>query len=127
MRYCAFMAVMLLVAGFAFGADVDGKWTATMQDMTLGYEFKAEGTTLTGTHTGPEGNVVPIKDGKIDGNNISFAYDSDGYGGMKMSFKYTGVLSGNVLKLSYITDMGGGFGGPDGGPPAVSFIAKRVL
>jgi len=42
---------------------------------------------------------------------------------MKMTIKYTGVLLGDVLKLSYTNDMGGGFGG---GAPPVIFIAKRV-
>ena len=106
MRYFAFMTVMLLVAGFAFGADVDGKWTTTMSgmggggDMTLGYEFKAEGTTLTGTHTGPQGNVVPIKDGKIDGNNISFTIVVDAQG-QEMTLPHKGVVvSADEIKLT---------------------------
>lgn len=100
MRYCAFVAVMLLAAGFAIAADVDGKWTTTMQGMTLGYEFKAEGTTLTGTHTGPEGNVVPIKDGKIDGNNISFSITID-MQGQEMVLEHKGVVvSADEIKLS---------------------------
>jgi hypothetical protein len=105
MRYCALVAVMLLVAGFAFGADVDGKWTTTMSgmgggDMTLGYEFKAEGTTLTGTHTGPDGNVVPIKNGKIDGNNISFSIVID-MQGQEMTLEHKGVVvSADEIKLT---------------------------
>ena len=106
MRYCAFVAVMLLVAGFAFGADVDGKWTTTMAggmgggEMKLGYEFKAEGSTLTGTHTGPEGNEVPIKNGKIDGNNISFSITID-MQGQEMVLEHKGVVvSADEIKLT---------------------------
>jgi hypothetical protein len=105
MRYCAFVAVMLLVAGFAFGADVDGKWTTTMAgmggggDMTLGYEFKAEGSTLTGTHTGPDGNEIPITEGKIDGNNISFTIVID-MQGQEMKLEHKGVVSADEIKLT---------------------------
>jgi hypothetical protein len=103
-RYCAFVAVLLLVAGFAFGADVDGKWTTTTagmdgNEMTLGYTFKADGATLTGTHTGPDGNEVPIKDGKIDGNNISFSITVD-FGGQSMTMEHKGVVSADQIKLS---------------------------
>jgi hypothetical protein len=104
MRYCALIAVLLLAAGFAFGADVDGKWTTTMpgmdgNEMTLGYTFKAEGATLTGTTTGPDGNELPIKNGKIDGNNISFTVVID-MGGQEMSLEYKGVVSPGEIKLT---------------------------
>lgn len=104
MRYCVFMAVLLLAAGFAFGADVDGKWTTTMagmdgNEMTLGYTFKADGAVLTGSTTGPDGNELPIKDGKIDGNNISFSVVVD-FGGQEMKLDYKGVVSPDEIKLT---------------------------
>jgi hypothetical protein len=97
---------MLLVAGFAFGADIDGKWTGSIQGMdgnniTINYTFKADGTTLTGATTGPpDGKDIAIKDGKIDGNNISFSVTLD-FGGQEMKMEYKGVLSGDQLKLTF--------------------------
>jgi hypothetical protein len=104
MRYCAVVALLLLVAGFVFGADVDGKWTTKMQgmdgnEMTLGYTFRADGNTLTGTTTGPDGKEIPIKNGKIDGNNISFAVTVD-FGGQEMTMEYKGVVSPDQIKLT---------------------------
>jgi hypothetical protein len=121
-----------MAAAFAIG--VDGTWTGSFsgmggQPMQMTYNFKKEGDTLTGTVSGEPGQWIPIKDGKIDGTKISFAFDVE-FNNMKWINKYTGVLLGNELNLSFSTDMGGGggFGGPPGGgaPPQTSFIARRV-
>lgn len=104
MKYCLFVVGLLLVVGFAFGADVDGKWTTTMagqdgNNMTLGYTFKADGATLTGTTTGPDGKEMPIKEGKINGNNITFLVVID-MGGQEMKLEYKGVVSPDQIKLT---------------------------
>jgi hypothetical protein len=41
-------------------------------DFPVAYEFNADGTTLTGSTMGPDGSPIPIKNGKIDGNKITF-------------------------------------------------------
>jgi hypothetical protein len=104
MRYCVFVVGLLLVASFAFGADVDGKWTGSVagmdgNNMTIAYTFKAEGTTLTGFHIF-NGTETPIKDGKIDGNNISFSVTLD-FGGQEMKLEHKGVVSADQIKLTY--------------------------
>ena len=104
MRLYAFAALLLLVSGLAFGADIDGKWTGEIQGMDgnkipISYTFKADGATLTGTTAGPDGSQIAIKDGKIDGNNISFSVTLD-FGGQEMKMEYKGVLSGTQLKLT---------------------------
>lgn len=143
MRICALITGILLIAGSAFAADIDGTWSGETQGMggpmELTFTFKADGNTLTGTAPGGPGTTIPIKDGKIDGNNISFAYDVD-FGQMKMKFKYTGVFKGDEIELTYEVEIpdgpGGGFGGPPGGgpeggpgaggPPPTTFTVKRV-
>jgi hypothetical protein len=62
------------------------------------YVFKAEGTTLTGSTTGPDGNTLALKNGKIDGDKISFSLDID-FGGGPTTFNYTGVVSTGEIKL----------------------------
>ncbi len=104
MRYCMFVVGILLVASFALGADVDGKWTGSMpgmdgNPMTIGYTFKADGATLTGSTTGPDGKELAIKDGKINGNNISFVVALD-FGGQEMKMEYKGVVSPDQIKLT---------------------------
>jgi len=115
MRSVVFVVALFLAAGCAFGADIDGKWTGKYdtgmggEPMNMEYTFKAEGTTLKGTTIGgANGEQIPIKDGKIDGNKISFSVSVD-FGGMDMSFAYTGELSGDTLKLKFsMGEMPGG-------------------
>jgi hypothetical protein len=94
---------LLLVAAPAFAAGVDGDWTGSLDTpngpVQLGFSFKADGAKLTGTTTGMDGSKVPIKDGKIDGANISFAVDFD-MGGNTTTFKYTGVVSADSIALA---------------------------
>jgi hypothetical protein len=104
MRYRALAAGMLLVAGFAFGADVDGKWSGSIStpngEMPMNYTFKADKAILTGSTTGPDGNEISIKDGKIDGNKISFSVTFD-FGGQEMKVEYKGVVSADQIKLTF--------------------------
>lgn len=132
MKAFAFTMMFLLVAGVAAAADIDGKWSGQFASpmggdpMTLSYNFKAEGSTLTGTTIGgPEGQQIPIKDGKIDGNNISFIVAVD-MGGTEMKLNYKGVLAGDEIKLTF--EMAGMPAAPEGAPaaPPMSFTVKRV-
>jgi hypothetical protein len=101
MKYFSLVLGVLLLAGFALGADVDGKWTGTItgMDMTIGFTFKADGKTLTGTHT-VNGQETAIKDGKIDGNNISFTVTLD-MGGQESKIEHKGVVSADQIKMTY--------------------------
>jgi len=88
----------------AFAAPIDGKWVGEIpgmdgNPMKLSYTFKADGATLTGSTTGPDGKEMAIKDGKIDGDKVSFSITLD-FGGQEMKMEYKGVLSGDDLKLS---------------------------
>jgi hypothetical protein len=104
MKYFSFAVALLLLVGVAFAADVDGKWTGNLdmggQAIPVNYTFKADGATLTGTSSGPENTTIPIKNGKIDGNNISFTVTFD-MGGQEMKIDYKGVVSPDQIKLSF--------------------------
>jgi hypothetical protein len=92
----------LLIAVPAFAAGVDGNWSGTLDSpngpVQIDYVFKSDGAKLTGTTTGPDGTKLAIKDGKIDGNNISFAVDVD-FGGSPTTIKYTGVVAADSIAL----------------------------
>jgi hypothetical protein len=92
----------VLLAASAFAADIDGKWSGSIDSpngaVQIAFTFKADGATLTGTTTGPDGMEVKIDKGKIDGNNISFEVTID-FGGMPFTVPYTGVLNGENLAL----------------------------
>jgi hypothetical protein len=97
------MLAFVLVAAPARAADVDGKWTGSidtpMGAINLGFTFKADGGTLSGSMTGMDGAELPIKNGKIDGNKISFVVSLD-FGGMMFDLNYTGVVSKDAVEMS---------------------------
>ncbi len=101
MKYFSFVVGLLLLAGFAFAADIDGKWTGSItgMDMPIAFTFKADGTTLTGVHI-VNGQETAIKDGKIEGNNISFTVTLD-LGGQEAKIPHKGVISGDQIKMTY--------------------------
>lgn len=94
---------LLLVAGFAFAADVDGTWDGTLNvtgsDVPVSWTFKADGSVLTGGVSQAGSPLVTIKDGKIDGANITFILVVD-YQGQQMTVDYKGVVSPAEIKLT---------------------------
>jgi hypothetical protein len=104
MRYSALAVGLLwLLAGMALAADVDGTWTGTVStpggEFPVNFTFKADGANLTGSMLGQDNNQIPIRDGKIDGNNISFTISLD-FGGQEMKLSYKGVVAADEIKLS---------------------------
>jgi hypothetical protein len=101
MQLHRFVLAFLLLAVSAFAADIDGKWTGTIAtpngDFPQTFTFKADGGALSGSLMIMEGMEIPIANGKIDGNNISFSVTLDF--GMPFTLTYTGVVSGNDLKV----------------------------
>ena len=117
-------AVILLVLGglSAFAADVTGKWTTQFDTpngaITLTYDFKQDGTKLTGSVQGPTGDPIPIQDGKVDGDKISFTVT---YAGPQGEMKITNEGAVKTDEISLTAKIPGM---EDGGPPPVTL--KRV-
>lgn len=110
--------VALMVSVPALAADVDGKWSGAVDtpngQFPVNFTFKADGAMLTGSLAGPDGTEIAIKDGKIDGSNISFAITLD-FGGMPFDLSYKGVVSPEQIQFS----------GEAGGMP-FEFVVKKV-
>jgi len=108
---------LLFLAASAFAADVDGKWTGSVNtpngDIPVTFQFKADGAMLTGSMLGMDGNNIAIKDGKLDGENISFSVTLD-FGGMPFTLNYKGVVSADQIKFS-----------GDAGGQAFQFVVKK--
>ena len=77
-RRIGFAIVMftLMFAAAALAADISGNWTGSMSmgdnQFTLSYTFKVEGEKLTGSIATPQGDSLPLMDGKISGDKITF-------------------------------------------------------
>jgi len=136
-------SMLCLMILSAVAADISGTWVAEMTAPKMGsggggpggggpggggpmkftFEFKANGSNLGGTVVGPMGNKNEIIEGKIDGDNVSFAVKVDAMGN-EMKINYKGTVSGDEMKLTFT--MEGGMGGPGGGGmPPMELVAKR--
>lgn len=108
MKFFFSMLVLFLMSISAYAADVDGTWTGSAAapggDVAVAFKFQADGAKLTGSTTGPDGTTIPIKDGKIDGNTITFTVTLD-FGGSPFVLPYKGVVSSDQIKMS--ADAGG--------------------
>jgi hypothetical protein len=118
------VALTLTLTGSAWsaGTTVAGKWKGQF-DSQIGlqrysYEFKVDGTNLTGTATGEREmgtNTMAITEGRVSTNGIFFVEplkfdDND------IRIEYTGKVSGDEIKFHRKV---GDFGEED-------FVAKRV-
>src|ERR1051325_252867 len=103
MKVIASLLILLIAAATLYAADVDGTWTGTVSgpqgDFPVSFTFKAEGTKLTGSTAGFDGSAVPIQDGKVDGNTITFNVTFD-FGGMPCMISYKGVVGADQIKVS---------------------------
>jgi hypothetical protein len=124
MRKGVILAV-LIVAGLVcvYAADITGKWT-TQFDSQVGvqkyvFEFKVDGTKLTGTAISKVADAAEAKtaitEGTVNGDDVSFVENLD-YSGQQLKITYKGKITGDEIKFS--RDVAG-----QGGE---TFVAKRA-
>ena len=94
---------LVLLAAPAFAHDADGKWEGSIETpmgtFPVGFTFKTDGAMLTGTSLGADGGGIPIKNGKVDGNKISFSVDLD-FGGMAITLNYVGTAAPDKIAFT---------------------------
>ena len=100
---CAALA-MTLSAATAMAADLTGTWTGEVKapdgsSFQLTFTFKQDGTTLTGSVLVPQGDPIPISNGKVDGDTFTF---DDSFNGVTIHHNCTVV--GDTIKVSTKTD-----------------------
>jgi len=109
----------LMITGFLLGllaltalaADITGKWTAEVpgrggQTRETTFTFKVDGNVLTGTVSGFRGEM-PISDGKIEGDQISFTQTLE-FNGNSIKLVYKGTVSGDEIKFTRTREGGEG-------------------
>lgn len=107
----AFGSVRSVEAADAQKADPSGTWkwsfqTQGGQTIEASVKLKAEGEKITGAFVGRSGVEVPVQDGKLKGDEVSFSVVRD-VNGQKMVAKYTGRISGDSLKGKIETEREG--------------------
>jgi hypothetical protein len=96
------LVALALTVLTAFAADITGNWKATAEGpngtMERTFNFKQEGTKLTGETVSSMLGKSAIADGKVDGDTVTFSITAD-FGGQSMKIDYTGKINGNEIKL----------------------------
>lgn len=115
------VCIAMIASTLVLAADIDGKWVAQVpgrggQTRETTFNFKAEGDKLTGTVSGRQGDT-PISDGKISGDEISFAMEVN-FQGNSFKFLYKGKVAGDEIKFTRTRE--------GGNQPGQEFTAKRV-
>ena len=99
----ALVLAVVLLAAPAHAHDADGTWAGTvttdMGDIPVQFEFKVDGPTLTGSTMGFDGSPVQIKNGKVEGNTISYTVSFD-FGGMPLDINYKGTVTASEIKVT---------------------------
>jgi len=118
-RLLFILTLLSVLAISATAADITGKWVAQVpgregQTREQVYNFKADGSALTGTMSGFQGNEIPISEGKIDGDKISFTAKVE-FNGNAITWNFTGTVSGDEIKMKR-----------EGGRGPSEFVAKRA-
>jgi hypothetical protein len=121
---CFFVGTVALLAllASAWAADVAGKWVAQAQGADITITFKVDGNTLTGTVDNSQAGPTDIKDGKMDGDSISFHVVRK-MGESEIKIMWQGKVAGDEINFKREVQ-GGGAGAPGGG--AEEIIAKRA-
>ena len=107
------LGVLVLLAVASFAADATGKWKGSFevpggQVLSLTFDLKAAAGALTGKVVGlpPKTEGIEIKDGKVEGDNLSFWLMTE-YQGSPVKLVYTGKVAEGQIKFVMGTDDGG--------------------
>lgn len=97
-RFCILSVIIVALAAMAAAADVAGKWSGQVpargEAANATFVFKVDGDKLTGTMTGPQGEVV-LQEGKVAGDKISFSA-----AGANAKILFAGTVAGDEIKMT---------------------------
>jgi hypothetical protein len=107
--------VLLTLIGSAWAADISGQWKAQAQGADITITFKADGATLTGTLDNSMAGPTDIKEGKVEGDEITF-YVVRKLNENETKITWKGKVAGDEIKFTRQAQGGN----------AEEVIAKRV-
>ncbi len=118
-RHLAITGLLLLLSGIAAAADLTGTWKGsfTFQDQAVPLTLELKGASaVTGNIVGFPSGVTEIKEGKLDGDTLSFWVMIE-YEGSPVKLVFKGKAAGAEIKFD--------FGTPDGSW-GTQFTAKKA-
>lgn len=111
-------AILLALAALAAAADLTGKWQGsfTFQDQAVPLTLQMKGAdTITGTIDGFPSGTTEIKDGKLDGDTLTF-YVNIEYQGSPVKLVFKGKVAESEIKFTF---------GTEGGEFSTDLVAKK--
>ena len=118
-RTLMILGSLSLLTTLLFCADATGKWKGsfdaggTPRDIT--FDLKSSGDALTGTIGGMPQGTSDIKDGKMQGDNLSFWFTTE-YQGNSLKLVCKGQIKGDEIRFSM---------GIEDGSWSTEFVAKK--
>jgi hypothetical protein len=102
MRVFLFLLTAFALVSGALAADISGNWKATAEgpngSLERAFTFKVDGAKLTGETNSPFTGRSEIKDGKVDGESVSFSITAN-FQGNDVKINYTGKATSGSFKL----------------------------
>src|SRR5690348_583626 len=118
-RRFAIVGLLICLTTLLVAADASGKWkgsfeaAGTQRDLT--FDLKADGAAVTGSVTGIAANPVEVKEGKVQGADVSFWFMTE-YQGTAYKLVCKGQLSGDEMRMTI---------GTEDGSWSTNFVAKK--
>ena len=92
-----------IFAGLALAADITGNWSGTLQmgdnPLALTFTFQQDGEKLTGTVSTPQGEPLPLNEGKVVGDKVTFFVTTE-MDGNPTKFVSEGTIKGDEIALT---------------------------
>lgn len=112
--------LLALSAIHALAADISGTWKGSAETpngtIQRTFNFHQEGSKLTGETISDRTGKSEIKDGKVEGDTVSFSINMN-FDGNEIKVNYKGTVDGNAIKFR-AEAADGGFG--------VDYVAKKT-
>ncbi|HLJ75903.1 MAG TPA: hypothetical protein VKT75_00745 [Acidobacteriaceae bacterium] len=101
---CAALLIVFSARPLIAATDITGTWVGDLSTpdgntFPLKFNFKQDGSKLTGTVEGPQGDPLAINDGKIDGDKITFTVTFN-----DTVIHHEGTIDGDQIKVSSKSD-----------------------
>jgi hypothetical protein len=114
------LAIVALIATAALGADISGTWKGSADTpngpIERTFVFKTDGSKLTGETTSQMMGKSEIKDGKVEGDSVTF-WITIKFQDNEMKVNYKGKVEGEKINF-HVEAQEGGF--------TVDYVAKKV-
>jgi hypothetical protein len=118
-RFLAAIGLLGLFTTLLFCADASGKWKGSFEaggtPRELIFDLKGSGNGLTGTVVGAAEKPSEIKEGKLEGADVSFYFMTE-YQGNPVKLVCKGQLAGDEIRFTM---------GTDDGQWSTNFVAKK--